>query len=261
MILPNYAGVVSGAHSEADQTSHEGLSPRRPGRPPVISREMIVAAARGLASQDLTMKSVADALGVHRKSLHYYVKDREGLLELVASDVFESELRQSILPSEGNWRDLLRAVAYAVRAALFEVGSLLTYTDLRGIGGQAVLGVHEGILESLLAAGFDLEEAGLAFTLCSDLAHCGAREAMIAAKDAARAEQTKAVAPHEADIRDAMTSGALGDLPLLSELVEVRSAEGYRDKQFEFSLWVLIVGLEKLLASKPDPGRHPGGQG
>ena len=207
------------------------------------------------------MQSVADALGVDRKSLHYHVKDREGLLELVALDVFESEFRRINLASEGDWRDLLRTVANAMRAALIAVGSLLTYADLRGIGGQALLGVHEDILQSLLAAGFDLEEAGLAYALVSDLAYCGAREAMFAAKEAMQAGTTKRGAPPEADIRDAMTDDADNGLPALSQLVKVRSAEGYRDEQFEFNLWVLIVGLEKLLTLKSDPSRRRGGPG
>jgi AcrR family transcriptional regulator len=38
------------------------------------------------------MQSVADALGVSRKALHYYVGDREGLLTLMVLDLFDQQL-------------------------------------------------------------------------------------------------------------------------------------------------------------------------
>jgi TetR/AcrR family tetracycline transcriptional repressor len=216
---------------------------------------MIIAAARSLASRELTMQSVADALGVHRKSLHYYVKDREGMLEMVAADVFESEFRRADLPWEGDWRNLFRAAGRAMRAALIEVGALLTYADFRGFAGQESLGVSERILEALVAAGLDLEQAGLAFALLSDLAYCGAREAMIAANEALQLERAQQGAPVEPDLRDEIAGAGAEDLPLLRQLIDVRSPAGYRDKQFEFSLSMLIIGLEKLLASNSDPVR------
>ena len=63
-----------------------------------------MAAAQGGSVGELTMQSVADALGVSRKALHYYVGDRQGLLTLVVLDRFERELRRVELPTDGDWR-------------------------------------------------------------------------------------------------------------------------------------------------------------
>ncbi|MCW2521119.1 MAG: Tetracyclin repressor, C-terminal all-alpha domain protein, partial [Mycobacterium sp.] len=51
-----------------------------------------------MAPEYLTMQKVADVLGVNPKALNYYVGDRDGLRQMVALDVFESELRRVKIP-------------------------------------------------------------------------------------------------------------------------------------------------------------------
>ena len=85
------------------------MSGRTRGRPPRISQEQIVSAARSVAGKNLTMQAVADALGVSRKALHYYVGDREGLLTLMVLDRFDRELAPVELPEDDEWRVTLRA--------------------------------------------------------------------------------------------------------------------------------------------------------
>jgi|HubBroStandDraft_3_1064219.scaffolds.fasta_scaffold12670_6 AcrR family transcriptional regulator len=61
------------------------VAPRTRGRPARISRERIIAAARTIAPETLTMQKVADVLGVDPKALNYHVGDRDGLRQLVVS--------------------------------------------------------------------------------------------------------------------------------------------------------------------------------
>ncbi len=104
-----------------------GNAPRRGrGRPPRIDQKQIVAAARAIAPGALTMQAVADALGVDRTTLHYYVGDRDGLLELVVADLFDSELRSLKLPENASWQEVLRAYGSAIRQGVLKLGLTTT---------------------------------------------------------------------------------------------------------------------------------------
>ena len=57
---------------------------RRVGRPPKLDRQMIAQAAHEIGLADLTMKSVADRLGVSVPGLYHHVGGKEDLLRLTA---------------------------------------------------------------------------------------------------------------------------------------------------------------------------------
>ncbi|MFI2238481.1 TetR/AcrR family transcriptional regulator [Streptomyces chrestomyceticus] len=67
------------------------MNTKRRGRPPVLSREGIVAAARHIADTEgmeaLTVRKVAQALGGGQASLYRHIADRGELLLLLARDV------------------------------------------------------------------------------------------------------------------------------------------------------------------------------
>ena len=60
---------------------------RRPrvGRPPRISRAMIAEAAHELGLEGLTLKAVADHLGVSIAALYHHVSGKDDLMRLAAS--------------------------------------------------------------------------------------------------------------------------------------------------------------------------------
>ena len=76
------------------------------------------------------MQGVADVLGVDPKALNYHVGDRETLRELVAVDAFTVELSRMAIPHGGDWRDVLRGYAAALREAHVALGVLATYFRL-----------------------------------------------------------------------------------------------------------------------------------
>ncbi|UJB46219.1 TetR/AcrR family transcriptional regulator [Streptomyces sp. A1-5] len=67
------------------------MNTKRRGRPPLLSRESIVAAARQIADtqgmEALTVRRVAQALGGGQASLYRHISDRGELLLLLAQDV------------------------------------------------------------------------------------------------------------------------------------------------------------------------------
>jgi AcrR family transcriptional regulator len=210
------------------------------GRPPRISREQIVEAARSVAATGLTMQAVADALGVNRKALHYYVGDREGLLTLVVLDLFDRQLNRVELPSGGDWRAVLAAYAVAFRDGLVEVGTVTDFTQLHGIGVEAALALAERVLDALLAAGFDPDSARHGLTAASNMAQSAAQS--ILAQTAAGEHQ------HRAQTSAALQRAPQHTYPALRRVLASADSQGRdAERQFEFELELLIAGLDRLL--------------
>lgn len=154
------------------------MNGRTRGRPPRISRDQIVAAARSISTGDLTMQAVADALGVSRKALHYYVGDRAGLLTLMVLDQFERELAAVELPTDDDWRATLRAYAVAFRDGLIRVGiqdRATDFTQVRGLSTAAALAMADRVLDALLSAGLDPDSARRGLTAASNIAQSAAQ--------------------------------------------------------------------------------------
>ena len=221
----------------------DGDAPRRNrGRPPRINREQIVAAAGSVATSDLTMQAVADALGVSRKALHYYVGDREGLLTLVVLDRFERELERVELPWDEDWSAVLRAYAVAFRDGLVQVGipvGLATdFTRLRGIGAAAALALADRVLDALLSAGFDPDTARHGLTAASNIAQSAAQSAVAAT--------ATGVHRHRAQTSEALRHEPHDSYPALRRVLASAETQARdADRQFEFELDLLIAGLQR----------------
>ncbi|MFI2187352.1 TetR/AcrR family transcriptional regulator [Streptomyces sioyaensis] len=116
----------------------------RPGRPAVIDRGSIVAAAMELDQDTLTMQAVARRLGVATSALYRWVGGREELLDLVSA-----ELSRRIVPrrepTESDWRDWLAELAHAIRRE---------FRAVPGFAARALTGGHR-------AAGHDAIERGV----------------------------------------------------------------------------------------------------
>jgi TetR/AcrR family tetracycline transcriptional repressor len=218
----------------------DAVSTRRRGRPRQISRERIVSAARDLPPDAMTMQAVAGALGVDPKALNYHVGGREGLRELVALDVFESELRRVELPADGDWRVVARSYAAAIRDAYLKVGVLATSFHLPAASGLGALAPVECLLQALVDAGFDAVQAGRALTQISETAYAAGRNAVLAAQNR--------VHPNVPEVADALEHAAAQDFSILRQVVAASGTDQDGTDQFEFSLAVVIAGLERMLA-------------
>ncbi|MEM9133636.1 MAG: TetR family transcriptional regulator [Actinomycetota bacterium] len=100
------------SNGAADQSG-----PKRLGRPPSISRDRIVATALELGGREglsaLTMRRLADELGVTVRALYRHVEDRQEVIDLLAYRFLE-DAPPSLLDVD-DWRDSLRAHAHEVR--------------------------------------------------------------------------------------------------------------------------------------------------
>lgn len=190
------------------------------------------------------MQKVADELGVDPKALNYHVGDRDGLRQLVAVDVFESELRRVEMPAGGDWRDVVRAYVHALREAIIKLGALALSIHLPGAQGLGALGPVESVLEALVGAGLEVEDAGRALTFITDMAYVAGRDALRSAENP--------VHPEVPALASALRSAATQDFPVLRQVVAGQA--GAQDEgQFEFNLEVVIAGLEQVVATRTAP--------
>jgi AcrR family transcriptional regulator len=149
--------------SEADRADRPRL-----GRPPRISREMIVEAALDLGLEGLTLKAVADHLGVSVAGLYHHVSSKDDLMRLTA----ELSARKVPLPEDRgqHWALWLQEWATYNRDAFLAQPQLLTQYLDGMISTEAIASNVDAILGLLVRQGFGIIEASAAYDLVTSCA-------------------------------------------------------------------------------------------
>src|SRR5438552_789304 len=133
---------------------------------PVVTRERLIREALALLDEvgfdGLTMRRLAERLGVQAASLYNHIRDKGEMLALLA-DAICGEVR----PADPNrpWREQLEAIAWDYRRVLLahrDAARVLVATP--PLGPQR-LRLIEQVLAVLLAAGFDDEAMADAATV------------------------------------------------------------------------------------------------
>ncbi len=137
---------------------------RRSDRPP-LGRDQIVVAALRIVDEEgadaLSLRRLADALGVTPMSIYWYVRDKAELLELVGHAVL-AEIE--IPPARGGWREQLADVHRAMLEGLLKHPNTVEVLIGRARYGAGGLALFERILDILLTAGLSPEAAFDAYT-------------------------------------------------------------------------------------------------
>ncbi|MFC4118132.1 TetR/AcrR family transcriptional regulator [Nonomuraea zeae] len=111
----------------------------------------------------ITMRRVAQELGVEAMSLYHHVPNKDAILDGVVDMVFAAIK----LPSAGggDWREAIRARAWSARTVLSQHSWALGLMDSRRNPGLATLRHHDAVLGVLRQAGFTLPMAAHAISL------------------------------------------------------------------------------------------------
>ncbi|SEJ58852.1 TetR/AcrR family transcriptional regulator [Demequina mangrovi] len=202
----------------------------RTGRPPKLSLERIVAAAREIDPEALSITSVAEALGVARNAVTYRVGGREDLLALVVERELAERLAGLEVPAD-DWKAAIVAASEGMLDALVACGpTALAITRAPRTG---FLGPSEQLLAALTSAGFSDAIAGRTLALLSEVVYAAARYTLEAPAGGAR--------PLEGDL-SAVSAGAADRFPTF---VRVFSEAWSPREQLRFSLDLVIAGLER----------------
>lgn len=121
---------------------------------------MTLADTDGL--DQLTMRRLAEALGVEAMSLYHHVANKDDILDGMVDRVFaEIELT----PRTAAWKEAMRQRACSVRAALTRHRWAIRLMGSRASPGPATLAHHDAVLGCLRHNGFSIALTGHAYSL------------------------------------------------------------------------------------------------
>jgi TetR/AcrR family tetracycline transcriptional repressor len=130
---------------------------RRRGRPSKISKEQVLAAARTLAVEDLTMPALANILGVKTPALYHHFSSREALVGEIGQQLFaEMPLPR---PDPKNWRPWLHSINMQLYQFIVKNPLLIEASDSAQGFLSLTINLCEAILETLQQAGFEKQQS------------------------------------------------------------------------------------------------------
>jgi AcrR family transcriptional regulator len=219
---------------------------RRPRLRRQLDRPRVVAAALQLLDEvgldGLTMRRLAQQLGVTAASLYRHVRDKDELLVLLGDEISG---QVPLIDSHAPWQQALREAAYAVRRALLAHRDAPRVLASTAPAGRQRLRHIDAVLGLLLAAGFsDRDAAWAAYHFNNLVTEAVADEVRVAtaAADAGRS-RGELMAEARAQLREL----APDEFPNLTRLAEYVATED-PEALFEFGVRLLLRALESLPA-------------
>jgi AcrR family transcriptional regulator len=139
-------------------------SKRRKERAP-LTRERILRAAIEFADREgiaaLTMRKLADGLGVEAMSLYHHLPNKEAILDGMV-DIAFSEIT---VPEDAPWKEAMRLRAHSAREVLLRHRWAIGLLETRTNPGHETLRHHDAVLGVLHRAGFSIELTAHAVSL------------------------------------------------------------------------------------------------
>jgi len=205
-----------------------------------LSRERTLRAAIVLADtggiESLSMRRLAQELGVKAMSLYNHVADKDDILDGIVDLVF-SEI--AVPSDQGDWKAAMRLRANSARETLLRHPWASTLMQSRTNPGPATLRHHDAVIGSLRAAGFTIHLAAHAFSVMDSYIYGFAQQQQNLTYTTA--EEGAVVAE---DILRRLPADAY---PHLAEMIIEHALKPDYDyaKEFDFGLDLILDGLEK----------------
>jgi AcrR family transcriptional regulator len=206
-----------------------------------LTRERVLRAAIAQADagglEALSMRTLAEVLGVAPMALYRHVANRDDLVDGMVDIVF-SEID---LPSSGqDWRAAMRQRAISVRDVLSHHRWAIGLMESRANPGPANLRHHDAVIGSLRAAGFDMAMVAHAYSLLDGYIYGFALTTMNlpfeSGDDVAEMAQTM------------LEPFPVNEYPDLTAFISDHAMKPGYDfgDEFEYGLDVILDGLERL---------------
>jgi AcrR family transcriptional regulator len=215
-----------------------GPSPRAP-----LTRQRVLDAAVALADRDgvgsLSMRRLAQELGVEAMSLYHHVAGKGDILDGIVDVVF-AEIE---LPSgQAGWKEAMRRRAVSAREALRRHPWATSLMESRTTPGPANLRHHDAVLGVLRDAGFPVELAAHAYSLLDAYTYG------FAVQESSLPFGTREEAAEVA--RTIMAGPAAEAYPHLTEIAVAHVLQPGYDygDEYRFGLDLILDGLERALS-------------
>jgi TetR/AcrR family transcriptional regulator, tetracycline repressor protein len=223
-------------------------TPRRHGTPrPQLSREAVVEAALQVLDAEggdaLTMRRVADQIGVSASSLYGYVDNKEELVQLVLDRIFQEV---EVPPTGGNWQETVKELGRAMLAMYRRHRGVAALTLGRVAVTPSMLPIAERLLAELRAAGMPDQVAAFVGDLGG--LYVGAIAYEMDVTPLAGSGTADFIAQFTAWMKS-LPADRFPNTIAMADILPVGSA----DDRFEWGLDVLVRGLATYLKDPPDP--------
>ncbi|WP_072686955.1 TetR/AcrR family transcriptional regulator [Rhodococcus marinonascens] len=211
----------------------------RPHTP--LTLDTVLVAAVGLADRAgvaaLSMRKLADHLGVEAMSLYHHVANKSAILDGMIDTVF-GEI--DLPASDDGWRKAIRERTISARAVLVRHPWAIGLMDSRGNPGPATLRHHDAVIGILRRGGFSIAGAAHAFSLIDSYLYGFVLQ------------EINLPFEGSSDLDD-VAETILGQLPAdefphLTEMIvdhAMKPGYAYAD-EFEFGLDLILDGLDRL---------------
>jgi AcrR family transcriptional regulator len=207
-----------------------------------LSRGRVLVAAIALADhngiESLSMRKLAEAVGLQAMSLYNHVANKEDLLDGMIDVVF-SEIE---LPSgTDSWKTAMRQRAISVRTVLSRHRWAIGLMESRTSPGPATLRHHDAVIGRLREAGFSLELTAHAYSAMDSYIYGFALAERELPFDTP--EELAALAPVM------LAQFPSGEYPYLAELTFKHIMKAGYDyaNEYEFGLDLILDALEKAV--------------
>lgn len=224
--------------AEAADQDTRGIRQARPrlSRDKVLRGALAVADAGGIAS--LTIRSLAEQLGVKPMSVYHHVANKEDILDGLVDIVF-SEIDLPV--ADRDWRPEMHRRASSVRRVLGRHRWAIGLLESRRSPGPASLRHHDAVLGTLLAAGFSRALTAHAYALIDSYVYGFAlQEASLPF------EGPESVGEVAGPIMELMAGGAYPHMVDMATSYYMQPGYDFAD-EFEFGLDLILDGLERAL--------------
>ena len=219
---------------------------RRPPPRPALGRDEIARAALEMVDEEgidaLSMRRLADRLGVGTMTLYGYFRSKE---ELLAAAVACAAADFAFAMPEGDVRERGRAHVQAVRDVLARHPSLPQLRGRRPIVEAAAFRMSEPGMQILLDAGFPPDEAARTFRVLFTYIF----GSMLFGPDEPSPEQRRAVKAAVLMLPDE-------EFPALTETAEGLAASTGGREQFDFGLELILDAVEARAARYSAASSH-----
>ena len=213
-------------------------------REKVLAGAVSVADAGGIAA--LTIRSLAQELGVKPMAVYHYVANKDEILDGIVDTVFGDIV---LVAATGDWRSQMRRRAHSARGVLRRHPWAIGLLESRTTPGAATLRHHDAVIATLRAAGFSLALTAHAYALIDSYTYGFALQEAGLPFDDGPSSVAAVAEPF-------MQRFDPADYPHLVEMMTdyfVQPGYSFRN-EFEFGLELIFDGLTAALAREATPG-------
>jgi len=208
-----------------------------------VDREKVIRTALGLLNEvgleGLTLRRLAQELGVRAPTLYWHIKSKQELLDEMATAILRDHVLAGTPPDPVSWQDWMTDAARAMRRMLLSYRDGAKVVSGTYVTDDSVLASMETPLRGLTGAGFSLAEAIAAWsTLYSFVVGFTIEEQAVRPGGGTDPRYQPEVRARRID----------GDrFPLTQQAGAIQF--GDFDERFDHGVRIIVAGLERLRSS------------